>query len=175
MKKVILLLITIISTSIYAQGQAPEGWDKIFLEDEVAYMNSLTGEISKTLPRGYAKAKRKVTNTYESNNSYETLSSSNGVHQVVKGDTFSKISRKYNMSLTDLYSLNNVSNRDKLEIGQEINVNQISNTGSKYHTVGKTETLYRISQQYGVTVNELKSLNSLNSNTIAVGQRLIVR
>lgn len=43
-----------------------------------------------------------------------------------------------------------------------------------YHTVAKGETLYRISRQYGVTVQELKEWNNLSSNLISVGQKLRV-
>ncbi len=42
------------------------------------------------------------------------------------------------------------------------------------HTVEKGETLYRISRQYGVSVQDLKSWNNLSDNTIHVGQQLIV-
>ena len=45
---------------------------------------------------------------------------------------------------------------------------------SSYHTVAKGETLFRISRQYGVTVNDLKDWNNLSSNTISVGQKLMV-
>ena len=43
-----------------------------------------------------------------------------------------------------------------------------------YHTVAKGETLYRISRQYGVSVQDLKDWNNLSSNLISVGQQLIV-
>ncbi len=42
------------------------------------------------------------------------------------------------------------------------------------HTVAKGETLYRLSRQYGVSVEDLKIWNSLPDNTIHVGQQLIV-
>lgn len=40
------------------------------------------------------------------------------------------------------------------------------------HTVGSKETLYRISQNYNVPVEELKEINNLGSNTIRVGMDL---
>ncbi len=43
-----------------------------------------------------------------------------------------------------------------------------------YHTVVQGETLYRISREYGVTVRQLKLWNTLSSNNILIGQRLIV-
>ena len=48
------------------------------------------------------------------------------------------------------------------------------NLGGSYHTVEKGETLYRISKQYGVSVQDLKNWNNLGDNTIHVGQKLVV-
>lgn len=48
-------------------------------------------------------------------------------------------------------------------------------TPNKYHTVKKGETLSRIAAKYKVSVNHLKSLNHLRSNSLRVGQRLLVR
>ncbi|MDT7041317.1 LysM peptidoglycan-binding domain-containing protein [Candidatus Nitronereus thalassa] len=43
-----------------------------------------------------------------------------------------------------------------------------------YYTVVRGDTLYRISREYGVTVNQLKEWNNLTSNDISVGQKLAV-
>ena len=52
--------------------------------------------------------------------------------------------------------------------------NTIALGGESSHTVAKGETLYRLSRQYGVSVNDLKTWNSLPDNTIHVGQELVV-
>ncbi|MFK7980073.1 MAG: glucosaminidase domain-containing protein [Saprospiraceae bacterium] len=44
----------------------------------------------------------------------------------------------------------------------------------KYHTVLKGETLWRISQKYGTTVEAIKALNDLKNNIISTGTRLRV-
>lgn len=44
----------------------------------------------------------------------------------------------------------------------------------KNHIVTKGDTLYSLSRKYGLTVADLKKINSLDSNTISVGQILIV-
>ena len=49
-----------------------------------------------------------------------------------------------------------------------------SRSGGVYHTVRKGETLWRISQTYGVSLAELVDANDLDSTTIFVGQRLFV-
>lgn len=42
------------------------------------------------------------------------------------------------------------------------------------HTVQKGDSLYSIARKYGVTVDEIKKVNNLTSNTLTVGQRLII-
>jgi len=45
----------------------------------------------------------------------------------------------------------------------------------RFHEVKKGETLYRISKQYGITVDELRRLNKLSPNQpIEIGQKLLV-
>ncbi len=48
------------------------------------------------------------------------------------------------------------------------------NKNFQNHIVAKGDTLYSLSRKYGLTVEDLKKLNSLESNTISVGQTLIV-
>lgn len=48
-------------------------------------------------------------------------------------------------------------------------------TESVYHEVSAGETLYRISRQYGLTVEELRRLNKISpESVIHVGQKLII-
>jgi LysM repeat protein len=44
-----------------------------------------------------------------------------------------------------------------------------------YHTVVKGDTLWNISQRYGITVDILKRLNNLTSDNISIGMKLRVR
>ncbi len=48
-------------------------------------------------------------------------------------------------------------------------------TSGKTYTVQKGDTLFRISKQFGLTVEELMRMNSLKKSTIYPGQKLIVR
>jgi len=191
MKKLILFLAIITYTITFSQEERiPEGWDKVILEGEVAYMNLINGEISKSLPRTAARKPVKV-------KEFEPTI----IHTVEKGDTFSNIARKYNMSLSELYKLNNLEDFDTVEIGQEVVVgyknegginssvqsvsyeddsyynNEVGNydSNSNYHVVKAGETLYRISVNYNISVDELKKLNSLTSNTISIGQKIIIK
>ena len=51
----------------------------------------------------------------------------------------------------------------------------VKTTPSKYHTVRKGETISSISRKYGVSVNQIKSLNRLRSNSLKIGQKLLIR
>ena len=44
----------------------------------------------------------------------------------------------------------------------------------KYHVVAQGETLYKLSQLYKISVDELKELNQMQDNTLKIGQKLLV-
>lgn len=44
----------------------------------------------------------------------------------------------------------------------------------EYYTVKKGDTLYGIAHKFGLTVEKLKDLNNLKSNTLNIGQKLLV-
>ncbi len=46
--------------------------------------------------------------------------------------------------------------------------------GAKYHTVAKSETLFRIAAMHGMKVDELKRINDLTSDMIKPGQVLLI-
>lgn len=50
-----------------------------------------------------------------------------------------------------------------------------SNGAYLTHTVRPSETLYRISRQYSVTVEQIRELNNLNGNLIKIGQELKIK
>ncbi len=53
-------------------------------------------------------------------------------------------------------------------------VASIGSTRSKvrFHTVGRSDTLWGISRRYGVSVSDIKAANSLNSDVVRTGQSL---
>lgn len=54
-------------------------------------------------------------------------------------------------------------------------LNYIPVTGSNYYTVKAGDTLWTIAKNNGLTVNELKELNNLTSNTLTIGQTLKIQ
>lgn len=60
-------------------------------------------------------------------------------------------------------------------IGKEIKDSIVTTTpASKLYTVVTGDTLYSISRRFGLTVEELKALNSIGDNNIKIGQKLVV-
>ncbi|MBF2545118.1 1,4-beta-N-acetylmuramoylhydrolase [Listeria seeligeri] len=119
-----------------------------------------------------------------------STSSSAKTYTVVKGDSLWKIATKYNVSVANLKSWNNLKS-DTINIGQKLKVSasssssktstsktstsKPSNSATKTHTVKKGDSLWSVSRQYNTTVDNIKSWNKLTSNTIYIGQKLTIK
>ena len=90
---------------------------------------------------------------------------------VKKGDTLYSIARKYNTSVDNLKSINNITT-DSLAIGQIIKLPSTSSTASDTYIVKKGDSLYSIAKTYNTSVDKLKEINNLTSNALAIGQVL---
>ena len=88
---------------------------------------------------------------------------------VKKGDTLYSIARKYNTSVDNLKSINNITT-DSLAIGQIIKLPSTNNVASDTYIVKKGDSLYSIARSYNV--DKLKEINNLTSNALAIGQVL---
>ncbi|MBX2842043.1 MAG: LysM peptidoglycan-binding domain-containing protein [Flammeovirgaceae bacterium] len=109
-------------------------------------------------------------------------------HVVQGGESIYGIARNYGVSARDLIAWNGLSNSTYLEVGQQIYVSNPSGimasnnstygqpvaSSSKTHTVSKGETLYKISRDYNIKVNDLRDWNNLVGDEISVGQSLVV-
>ncbi|MCS7038962.1 MAG: LysM peptidoglycan-binding domain-containing protein [Anaerolineae bacterium] len=102
------------------------------------------------------------------------------VYTVQAGDTLSAIARRFGVGVNELAQLNRLSNPGLLRVGQELVIPgqapAATPTVEGYvHVVRAGETLYGISRQYGVPLDQLAAINQItNPATIRVGQRLII-
>ena len=90
---------------------------------------------------------------------------------VQKGDSLWSIANKFNMTVSELKSLNNLTN-NLLSIGQVLKIKDSYNNGKTTYTVQKGDSLWVIANKYGITTEELKSYNNLTSNLLSIGQVL---
>ena len=114
-------------------------------------------------------------------------------HKVQAQETLFSISKQYGVTIPEIKSWNNLTT-NTLDLGQELVLYPSDQQGTSsdgtsssplvvntpvsnntYYTVKSGDTLYKIAQQHNMTVDELKALNDLSSNTIRIGQRLTVR
>ena len=68
-------------------------------------------------------------------------------------------------------SINNLTT-DSLSIGQVLKLPSSSTISTDTYTVKSGDSLYAIAKKYNTTVDTLKSLNNLTSNTLSIGQVL---
>lgn len=97
------------------------------------------------------------------------------IHQVDAGETLFALSRKYGVNIQQIIDANEVS-LSNLSIGQKVLIPLIkTNNNSIVHVVKSSETLFSISRNYNVKVDELKAWNNLTDNSISIGQELIIK
>ena len=93
-------------------------------------------------------------------------------YTVAKGDSLWSIAKKFNITVDKLKAMNNLGS-NLLQIGQKLIVKQVESVSSgDYYVVQSGDTLYSIAKNNGLTVDELKILNNLTSNSLSIGQKL---
>ena len=145
-KKVGLVLLLLMNLCSYSQKniedkKLPAGWDFVLLDGKTAYMNLITGTVSKIYPK--KAALRPLS---------KLMFDPTITHKVKKGETLSVISRKYDLKLARLYRLNGLTNFDQLKIGQEVVI------GYGQSKAEKTAFLNKVKYQ-----PEVKSKTALNA------------
>ncbi len=109
---------------------------------------------------------------------YSSGSSTTNSYVVKSGDTLWSIAKKYGVSVDELKEKNNLTS-NALSINQVLLIptvlEEVPEEIGEYYTVVSGDTLYSIANKYGLTVDELKSLNNLSSNLLSIGQRLLVK
>lgn len=115
------------------------------------------------------------------------------IYKVQEGDVLGKIAERYNVSVTQLRSWNNIR-RNIIRIGQRLIIYVPERTAQKlgikkstktsenllpdfiYHRVKNGENLWNIAQLYpGVTSSEIKKINNLKSDRVFPGQTLKIK
>lgn len=91
---------------------------------------------------------------------------------VKSGDTLSQIANKAGTTVESLKINNNLQDVNKIYPGQELKVDGNVQTSAKTYTVKAGDSLWKIAQANGLSVDELKSVNHLTGNLILVGQVL---
>ena len=105
-------------------------------------------------------------------------------HIVEAGETVYAISRKYNISIAEIYRINELSPEDKIVIGQKIylndpfegrneliNENPVEDSYINY-TVKKGDTMYSISKQHNASIEDILEWNNKKDYNLKEGEIL---
>jgi len=96
-------------------------------------------------------------------------------YTVQSGDSLYSIAKKFNINVNDLKRENNLTS-NLISVGQILKIpqNKEELPPSQYiqYTVQRGDSLYSIANKYNTTINEIKTLNNLTSNTLQIGQIL---
>ena len=103
---------------------------------------------------------------------YESLDQNN-IYIVKSGDTLYSIANKYALSVDELKKMNNLISNN-LKIGQKLVIGEEKLQSDNSYTVKSGDTLWSISKKNGISVDELKKVNGLSSNSLSIGQKLII-
>lgn len=94
-----------------------------------------------------------------------------GSYMVKRGDSLSVIAQRYNVSLAELKSVNNISS-NTIRVGQELTIPGVGAAEPEEHTIRRGETLSEIAQQYRISLASLRQANDIKNDRIMVGQVL---
>ncbi len=93
------------------------------------------------------------------------------VYYVKPGDSLYRLAREYSTTTSRIKELNNLR-YDYLYVGQKLIIPLAkAETGYTYY-VKPGDSLYKIAAQFNSTVQDIKNLNNLYTNSIYVGQKL---
>ena len=95
---------------------------------------------------------------------------------IYPGETLASVSMRYDIPQSKLLEYNESTSKDDFQEGDIVFIEKKKKkfTGPRdYYRVGKGETLYQISQQFGIRLSSLAKMNGLTLfSTLAEGQRI---
>jgi membrane-bound lytic murein transglycosylase D len=99
-----------------------------------------------------------------------------GTYKVRRGDNINSIARRFGMPVSELASLNNLRNKNRIYPGQRLMLAEASvSEDGEFHIVKRGDSIDKIARRYNKKPNEILTLNRLkNKNRIYPGQKLLV-
>ncbi|WP_338753009.1 LysM peptidoglycan-binding domain-containing protein [Bacillus sp. FJAT-52991] len=117
------------------------------------------------------------------------------IHTVQSGDSLWKIANKYGTTIEQIRKDNNLKS-DALTIGQKLIINQkgaptkpgsgqkpvetpkpkppANSASTVTHIVQSGDSLWKIANKYGTTIEQIRKDNNLKSDALTIGQKLII-
>ena len=146
----------------------------------------------------------KVPTTGKGGKSTRSLPKETTTYTVAKGDTLAGIAKRFKVKESDIIAINGIINKNKIRSGQKIelpgkvNVNTprpvrktvkkpvspkadvaegvaaVNVAGGTVYVVKSGDSLSKVASQHGVKIAALRAANSMTSDKINVGQKLVI-
>lgn len=106
----------------------------------------------------------------------QTQSSGYFLHTIAKGQSLYSIASMYNVTTDDIIKMNPGS-KDKIKAGETLKIPQQGAGAGQptFHTIQPGETLYKLTQRYGVTAQRICQANpGLSASNFRIGQVIAI-
>jgi len=155
------------------------------LNPELRNKSTPDNEYTLRVPPGYGE---KLVASLEEIPKYIPPEATYRYHYVRRGETVSVIARRYGTSISAIARANRLGQNYLIRTGQRLKIPVQGQSYISYHPrnltkegekliyiVKKGDNLYVIAKSFNTTVQEIKRLNSLQSNMLSVGQKLVIQ
>jgi len=102
-----------------------------------------------------------------------SAASINQTYVVEAGDSLYKIASVYGLSVDGLKQINQLTT-NTIYPGQTLQISQTATTTGNVYIVSENDSLYKIANNNALSVTQLKTYNNLTSDTIQIGQTLLL-
>ncbi|PMN48425.1 N-acetylmuramoyl-L-alanine amidase [Vibrio lentus] len=116
----------------------------------------------------------KIPGSASSSPSSSAVKTTTITHTVKSGEYLGKIASRYKVSVADIKRENRLKS-ETVRVGQKLRITvEVKDVPLRKHKVARGDYLGKIASKYGVSVNSIRQANKLRSDSLAVGQVLII-
>lgn len=116
----------------------------------------------------------KIPGSASSSSSSSAVKTKTITHTVKSGEYLGKIASRYKVLVADIKRENRLKS-ETLRVGQKLRITvEVKDVPLRKHKVARGDYLGKIASKYGVSVNSIRQANKLRSDSLAIGQVLII-
>ncbi|MCX2760725.1 N-acetylmuramoyl-L-alanine amidase [Vibrio sp. Sgm 22] len=116
----------------------------------------------------------KIPGSASSSSSSSAVKTKTMTHTVKSGEYLGKIASRYKVSVADIKRENRLKS-ETVRVGQKLRITvEVKDIPLRKHKVARGDYLGKIASKYGVSVDGIRKANNLRSDSLAVGQVLII-
>ncbi len=116
----------------------------------------------------------KIPSSAQGSSSSSAVKTKTITHTVKSGEYLGKVASRYKVLVADIKRENRLKS-ETLRVGQKLRITvEVKDIPLRKHKVARGDYLGKIASKYGVSVDAIRKANNLRSDSLAVGQVLII-